>query len=148
MTWLCWGGVAQSQIQAYSMSFSLCLIVSLFTSLATLVVIGSKSLMAKKQGQNNNSKSDPASSSSFQTAFTTLQSSTSEPRLYMLVIVDIAKLFLSLLMLSQAPNITIWFFMVFADGTGVFLFKKVKEQLTIERKYKEIKESGNEISEE
>jgi hypothetical protein len=55
-------------------------------------------------------------------------------RFELLAVVDVLKLFLSLLMLSWAPNVTIWFFMVFADGTAIFFFKKIKEQISIERK--------------
>jgi hypothetical protein len=61
-------------------------------------------------------------------------------RFELLVIVDVLKLFLSLLLLSWAPNVTIWFFMVFADGTAIFFFKKIKEQISIERKVRKLKE--------
>jgi hypothetical protein len=43
LTWLAWGAVAQSQIGAYSLSFSLALLLSLGTSLFTLVALGPKS---------------------------------------------------------------------------------------------------------
>jgi hypothetical protein len=49
----------------------------------------------------------------------------------MLAIIDVLKLFLSLSLLSWAPDITIWFFLMFADGTAIFLFKKIKEQISI-----------------
>ena len=37
VTWLGWGAVAQSQINAYSISLSLAAVLSLFTSLVTLL---------------------------------------------------------------------------------------------------------------
>ena len=39
VTWLAWGAVAQSQINAYSISLSLAVVLSLGTSLVTLLAL-------------------------------------------------------------------------------------------------------------
>jgi len=126
------------------MSFSLTLLLSLGTSLFTLVALGPKNYMnVDRRNKSEFNKLDPQNL--FKLFTDTLKN---EPKFLFLASVDIAKLFLSLLVLSWAPNLTLWFFLIFADGMFIFFFQKVKEQMIIEKRNKERSVEGKEVEEQ
>ena len=50
-----------------------------------------------------------------------------------LAAIDFTKLFLSLVAMSFCQHLTLWFFIIYADGLMIFLLTKLRDQLYFER---------------
>jgi len=117
LTWLCWGLLLHAMLGSFTYSVSLALTLLFGTSLFTLVALGST------QGKKHKFKLHDIKKSAKvrQLLITYIRFLKREPRLLILAFLDLFKLILSIASLQQAPNLTMWFFIILADGQLIYL---------------------------
>ena len=100
VTWLAWGAVAESQIDAYSISLSFSVVLSLGTSLFTLLALSPQATASTKISLR--------SQSGLSTAITAFTSAVrSDSRYLILALCDMLKLVLSLALLASSEHISL-----------------------------------------
>jgi hypothetical protein len=100
--------VAQAVLQSFTYSVSLALTLSFGTSLLTIAALGGS--LAKK----NKTKLTRLGRQRLLNTYISLLKR--EPRLLLLACVDLMKLVLGVMSLRCAPYLTLWFFVIIADG--------------------------------
>lgn len=100
VTWLAWGAVAESQIGAYSISFSFSVVLSLGTSLFTLVALAPQAAKLTKVKILSH-QGVAMTANAFKKAIT------SDSRYVILALCDMFKLVLSLAMLASSQHISL-----------------------------------------
>lgn len=100
VTWLAWGAVAQSQINAYSISLSLAVVLSLGTSLVTLLALAPQAI-AKTKIQLSTQLGMLKALNAFKHSIET------DCRYVLLAVFDLLKLILALAMLARTEHISL-----------------------------------------
>lgn len=97
MTWLVWGTIASTQINAYSLSLSFAVVLTLGTSIFTLIALAPS---AKKKRKIDLARVKRAATIFFDTL-------SSDHRYIALAVIDVAKIILSLMLLANAKYLTL-----------------------------------------